>query len=400
MTIMTAAGVEVEDADKALDRAVIHAPDPQPEGQFEVTWDPGTGFGLDGGPGRGHPGAGRTPYDQWVVHPDLPAALADVAAVPGLLGFQPGRSLVCIGHRPGHGPVVTLRYDLPGRPDIRAAAHAASHAAGVLTANRATAVTVIGYGPEDLAAGPACAAGVAAAEAGLRVTGQLRVDGDRFWCLCGEPGCAAGRPLPREAPAAGAQQPRVLASREALAAVVALDPGSGKVGRAAVAAQRAMMAKGRRRAVEDAYGIVRNLIGFYRNGGTAGPPAAATALAAVGLTPARDLAWSMMDPRWAPQHEKLWTDLTRLAPPAYRAAPATLLAFTAWQQGNGALANVALDTALAANPRYAMAHLVRGALDAGRPPAAARLPMTPEDVIASWDPQLGPQPPQAEPGGR
>ena len=57
----------------------------------------------------------------------------------------------------------------------------------------------------------------------------------------------------------------------------------------------------------------------------------------------------------------------------------------AWQAGDGALANVALDRALADNPRYSMALLLREVLDSGAPPSLARLPMTPEEVAASYD---------------
>ena len=84
-------------------------------------------------------------------------------------------------------------------------------------------------------------------------------------------------------------------------------------------------------------------------------------------------------------HLRLWTDLTRLARPGtWRHQPA-LLAFVAWQAGDGALANVALDRALADNPRYSMALLLREALDSGAPPSMARLPMTPEEVAAAYD---------------
>ena len=72
------------------------------------------------------------------------------------------------------------------------------------------------------------------------------------------------------------------------------------------------------------------------------------------------------------------------AQPGYVAAPASLLAFTAWQGGNGALANVALDRALADDPGYSMAQLLRDVIDAGTPPSMARLPMTPEEVAASY----------------
>ena len=57
----------------------------------------------------------------------------------------------------------------------------------------------------------------------------------------------------------------------------------------------------------------------------------------------------------------------------------------AWQQGNGALANVALDRALADDPGYSMALLLRQVIDSGAPPSLARLPMTPDEVAASYD---------------
>jgi len=92
-----------------------------------------------------------------------------------------------------------------------------------------------------------------------------------------------------------------------------------------------------------------------------------------------------MDPEHRQAHLRLWTDLTRRARPGYVPAPASLLAFVAWQSGNGALANVALDRALADDPRYSMAVLLREVIGSGAPPSLARLPMTPEEVAASYD---------------
>jgi Domain of unknown function (DUF4192) len=57
----------------------------------------------------------------------------------------------------------------------------------------------------------------------------------------------------------------------------------------------------------------------------------------------------------------------------------------AWQSGDGALANVALDRALDDAPGYSMALLLRQVIAAGVPPSLARLPMTPEEVAASYD---------------
>jgi hypothetical protein len=92
-----------------------------------------------------------------------------------------------------------------------------------------------------------------------------------------------------------------------------------------------------------------------------------------------------MDPAHRDAHRRLWIDVTRRAQPGYVAAPAALLAFVAWQCGDGALANVALDRALADDPRYSMALLLRQVITAGAPPSLARLPMTPEEVAASYD---------------
>ena len=106
----------------------------------------------------------------------------------------------------------------------------------------------------------------------------------------------------------------------------------------------------------------------------------------------RDDAWARMDPARARAHQRLWADLTRHAQPGYIPAPASLLAFTAWQNGNGALANLALDRALADTPGYSMALLLRDTIDAGAPPSLAVLPMTPEEVAASYENQQADQP--------
>ena len=104
------------------------------------------------------------------------------------------------------------------------------------------------------------------------------------------------------------------------------------------------------------------------------------------LLPVRDDAWARMDPDAALReaHLRLWADLVRRSCPAYRPAPASLLAFTAWQSGDGALANIALDLALEADPGYSLALLLRDIMEAGVPPSAARLPMTPEQVAAGY----------------
>ncbi len=98
----------------------------------------------------------------------------------------------------------------------------------------------------------------------------------------------------------------------------------------------------------------------------------------------RDDAWARMEAQFRAEHQRLWTDLVRRARPEYVPAIASLLAFTAWQSGSGALALVAAERALAADPAYSMALLIAEAVQSGMPPSAARLPMTPEQVAESY----------------
>jgi hypothetical protein len=138
-------------------------------------------------------------------------------------------------------------------------------------------------------------------------------------------------------------------------------------------------------AVEAGREAVRAAISIYRHGGRiTDHDQLAWLTVTIADLRVRDDAWARMEPRHRADHQRLWTDVVRHAREPYVPAPASLLAFTAWQSGDGALANVAIERALAADPEYSMAHLIGQALDAGLPPSAARLPMTPEEVEASY----------------
>ena len=96
--------------------------------------------------------------------------------------------------------------------------------------------------------------------------------------------------------------------------------------------------------------MIADAIRRYRAGEPIGPEPAAWLTVALRELRVRDDAWARMLPEHNAAHTRLWTDLTRLAQPGYVAAPASLLAFVAWQAGDGALANIALDRALADRP--------------------------------------------------
>jgi hypothetical protein len=338
------------------------------------------------------------------------SAAAILAAVPHLLGFHPDSSLVIIGSR-RQQIGVTFRFDLPDPPG-RDAAHAiAAHAVWILTRQRCTTAVVIGYGPGRLVTPIADALQKMIAGTGLTLPDILRVQDGRFWSyLCTDLSCCPAEGVPFDpaahdvsaALAAGSGQP-VLSSRDDLAAQIApvTGPAAQTMRRETALAEQAaarLLADSTRSAttarpvIDRGLDAVQDAITVYRNGGTI-QHASEFAWLALALTTlrVRDDAWARMDPAHRDAHQKLWTDLTRHAPPGYIAAPASLLAFTAWQAGNGALANLALDRALADDPAYSMAHLLRDALTAGAPPSLATLPMTPEEVAASYDKPETPQ---------
>jgi hypothetical protein len=366
----------------------------------------------------------QDPQDQQpdlVVRAGSPAAL--LRLVPHLLGFVPETSLIVIGVTPPRDRIrLTLRYDLPDPPEADLVAELAEHAIGVLSAQRLTAAVAVAYGPGTLVTPVANELRDAAWQARIDVREFLRVQDNRYWSyVCGNEACcpADGVPFdavpadPSEAEALAAVGDRVLASRAALAASVA---PLGGIARESMrqATRRAeqhvtqLLAKVRRSArlgtarhmiAAEALGTVGAMIARYRGGGrfTSDDEIARITVALRDLR-VRDDAWARMDPAYADAHRRLWTDVVRRAQPGYVAAPAALLAFVAWQSGEGALANVALDRALADDAGYSMATLLRQVITAGTPPSLARLPMTPEEVAASYDELEPPDPDDCVPG--
>ncbi len=64
----------------------------------------------------------------------------------------------------------------------------------------------------------------------------------------------------------------------------------------------------------------------------------------------------------------MWSDLVRRAEPPFTAPAATLLALCALQAGHGALASMAVDRALGADPRDRFAQILERAIAAGIDP--------------------------------
>jgi hypothetical protein len=208
----------------------------------------------------------------------------------------------------------------------------------------------------------------------------------------------AGAPPPRAsrdavaatiAPAAGAEaSPMRQAMERAALRARHLDQRVARPGR--TARQPPLVISGIR--------AVTAAIKAYRDGGVVtGYDQLAWLTVTLGTPEVRDAAWLRMDPAHRAAHQRLWTTLTLLAPPGHVAPPAALLAFTAWQDGNGVLANLALDRALADSPADDAARVLRTALESGAPPsladpAAMTGPAKALKVAADLGPQARPSP--------
>lgn len=332
---------------------------------------------------------------------------ADIlAVVPHLMGFHPQLSFVVIGAKgPRRRVELGFRYDLPDPPGAAAAADIAAHAVAVLAQRGAGTVIGIGYGPGRLVTPVADAFAAAARQRRLHVRDLLRVEGGRYWSyLCANTACcpAEGTAFDYQShPAAAAMTLAGLPAypdRDTVAATLAAPSGEAAramdqaIDRACAKAQN-LMTRARdngpgsplRLVISEGRRAVRKAVSEYRAGSriTDEDRLAWLAVSLVHLA-VRDDAWARMLPEHRQAHLSLWADIVRRAEGLWLPAPASLLAFTAWQCGDGTLANIALDRALAADPDYSMALLLRDILAAGVPPSQARLPMTPEEVEASY----------------
>jgi hypothetical protein len=348
---------------------------------------------------------------------------ADVlAAVPHLFGFHPARSLVVIG---AGGPrdriKLGFRYDLPDPPAAAVARQIAGHAVAVLAGRGATTVIVVGYGEGRLVTPLIDAFAAAAREDGLIARELLRVEDGRYWSyLCRDVNCcpAEGVPFdPRSHPVSAVMSAAglpVYPDRAALARTLAPLTGERATARdqavqracaraAALAEKASRRGRGNplRLVISEGRRAVRDAIGSYRDGGAiTDDDLLAWLVVSLAHLPVRDDAWARMEPEHRDAHLRLWTDLVRSAAGPWPPAPAALLAFTAWQCGDGVLASVAIDRALACDPDYSMALLLREILDAGVPPSAARLPMSPEEVERSYDRPVDAEPAPSAPRAR
>ncbi|MBP2706659.1 DUF4192 domain-containing protein [Microbispora sp. RL4-1S] len=330
---------------------------------------------------------------------------ADIlAAVPYLLGFHPDDSLVVTGFT-GSALRLSSRCDLPvASADLR-------RLIPVLRRSGVTLVMLVGYGPGPLVTPAVDEATRLLREAGFDVAEALRAEGGRYWSYsCSNAACcpAEGTPfdpaVSQVAAIAVTHGLVALPDRRSLARSV--EPSGGAAMRLATRAVagglRARLARARQAGpdgpdgpgghdplaadlVAEGLARVREAVIRYDSGGRLADEEAARLGFDLALIRIRDEAWTLLDDRDV--HVALWRDMTRRLEPRYAAPAASLLAAASWQQGDCALAGLAVERALAADPGYTMALLLRQALTHMVPPETLRDRMP---TTCELDDEMGP----------
>ena len=310
------------------------------------------------------------------------------AALPVLLGFRPRESVVLVSLTGPRGVRMglTVRADIP--PPEHAAAVAGMLAQSVLTDGPAAVlVVVVSEAPDDGDEDPELPhrplvheLTLALHRDRLPVRDALLVRAGRWWSYDCPSACCRprrGTPLPEGtselAVASVAAGVVVADSREELAARIASRPGDMGATARRVAAEAAarMRELGADAMTEESWAAVQAGLAHARAGTALSDQALARILWGLRDIAVRDRALQLaLDED--PAVDSLWTECVRRAPRRYVPAPATLLAVGAWVRGDGAMAGVALERALAADRTYRMAVLLRQALSSCVPPDQIR----------------------------
>ena len=302
-----------------------------------------------------------------------------VAMVPLAMGFHPRDSVVLITFAPGRSGF-HARVDLPlGRSEQM---EVAEMLAGAAVSNRIRRAAVLLY-TDDEAVAEAQGAVVFGrlVEEGIEVIDVVRVEDELFFPVPqdGDPGTAydlASHRFTAEHVFTGGVVER---DRSAVAdSLVGTDEEDATA--VALAATRyadLVRASGARASGpdrgaefwrEEARWLQRCVRAHVAEAASPVPVEAGRMLVLASVVATRDVAWSEITRASAGAHVELWRGLVRRAPRDLLPGPAALLAFAAWQHGNGALAWCALDRCLEVDPDYSMAHCIAETLTRAVPP--------------------------------
>jgi hypothetical protein len=315
------------------------------------------------------PGLARRPVARVSGPGDL------VATVPVLVGFEPEHSIVALVLRRSQ-VALTMRVDLPPSAQRRAwKALAETVVRGARQADGSSAVLVV-YSDDPRHTDAARAVVTALLHRDIEVLDVLRVHDGRWWsAMCSNPDCC---------PPQGSPVPETSAARIAAAVV---DGRVVRADRACLADEFAPAPDLDPRAVAEALDAAR----------TGVPPPGPDQLATVGalLTEAasaalegtlplgtaallaqvlrdgdcRDEAYRHLVRAPRTQARALWSSCCRLLTPPALVVPLALFALVAYLDGDGAVANLALERAEAVDPQHPTVRLVSDVLASALAPS-------------------------------
>ncbi|SDK42864.1 protein of unknown function [Lentzea albidocapillata subsp. violacea] len=302
------------------------------------------------------------------------------AAIPHLMGFHPADSLVVLVLK-DHLVSMTMRVDLP-RPRHRGLL--AAQLEGPLQEHGASEVILVvvcppsEHMPEELPHEPLVTAlrhrlggvDIEVVEAVWLPSCQK----DAQWLCYLDIDCHGTLPDPQlsAVAAASAHEGNVtFESRAAMAAILTLDPPEALERRSMLLDELMTSSSDadpctELRRVSDAIDAVE-----HRKGSLPDKEIAALAKA-LAVPEVRDASMGFAAQPRSRLAERLWLELTRACPAPERAEPACLLAFYAYQRGDGGIASIALDVAEEACPGHALSKLVRAVVSAAFPPSEIR----------------------------
>lgn len=299
-----------------------------------------------------------------------------VRNLAGVLGFRPVESLVVAAVQGGCVSCV-LRVDLSEveaanalqRLALLVVRSGADGAVAVFVSTLSTSCVMCG----ERFGGMAARLGDALEADGVRLMDAVMVDrveaGGRWRCVdgCGKAGVLGDPGSSAAAAAAVVAGRRMYGTREELAALVAVD-----VERAAAVAPLLAGAGG---AVDEVAVAVRQAVAAVRRVGR-GAVLSDIDLARIGASlvdvRVRDALFTLVDSEEASAAETLWSQLARALPQPYRSEALCLIGFSAFSRGEGPLAGVALEAALAEDPAHRMAGMLDCALQNGIRPEEIR----------------------------
>lgn len=285
-----------------------------------------------------------------------------LTAVPFMLGFEPGPGSVVVLALHAGRIAVTVRVDAPALDDP---IQVWSRLARPLAEAGVDEIAVVGYLSQDADRGLLGFAETAP----VLLLDVLRVHDDRWWsltCPTGAGCCPPGEPL----------VPNTVISAPLVVGAGAPASSRADLGNCLLPGPDDLLHAVARlfplRPTPSAQALYRAVIDG-RAQRADGPVPLAPKQAALLIQALHDIAVRDACCGWYDDESWfLWTDLIHATPPSRVAPVATLIATTAYQRGDTVLARLAADHALAADPGYGLALLMKDVVAAHLHPAHVR----------------------------